>query len=148
MNEDTKNFLITLLWMADNPDEEKRPFIDKSIYDFTPEFVAAADAFVAGFRAHLVKIGFDMAALDHSERTFGGNCYFSLSGHGCGFFDDRNEVIAGLQDIIKEWAGGFRFEELAECYLEVNDDGKIDLSFIPEAIEEYRNKFFKVEEKA
>ena len=77
------------------------------------------------------------------ERSFGGNVYLSLSGHGAGFFDDRNEEVAGLHERIKNWAGGYRFEGLADL-LDVDDDGKIDLSFLPEHIDSRRDALFAV----
>ena len=143
MKQHTMDFLETLLWVADNPDDSVRPFADKTIYDFSDEFVAGAEAFIDAFLDHLIKIGFDTSRLP-GERSFGGNVYFSLSGHGCGFFDDRDEAIADLQEVIQKWAGGRRrFEEL-EYNLDIGDDGKIDLSYIPSAIKQYRDALFAV----
>ena len=52
MKRDTIDFLETLLWVADDPDEERRPLIGKSVYDFSNAFVAGAEAFIDGFRQH------------------------------------------------------------------------------------------------
>jgi hypothetical protein len=143
MKTDTINFLNSLLSMADDPDSRESPFKGTSVYDCTPAFVAAVEKFVDAFRAHLESTGFNMSKLDTAERSFGSNVYFSLSGHGCGFFDDNDEEVAGLHDTLKAWAGAYRFEDLADN-LEVNEEGKIDLAFIPSAIEEYREKYFGV----
>jgi hypothetical protein len=143
MNKDTENFLETLLWVADDPGGETRPFEGMTIHQFAPEMITGAEAFCAGFRAHLEKTGFDMASFDRLERSFGGNCYFSLSGHGVGFFDECDDALSDLQDVIQTWAGHRRFEELANM-LEVNESGKIDIGIIPEAIKEYRDRYFAV----
>jgi len=143
MNKDTKDFLETLLWLADSPDEKERRFINKTVFDFSDKFVEAVDKFMSAFRRHLNGKGWTDRKIDGAERSFGGNVFFSLSGHGCGFFDDRDEDISGLQEVIKEWAGGNRFEEL-EYMLDVGEDGKIDLSFIPSAIDEYRAEWFAI----
>jgi hypothetical protein len=143
MKRDTIDFLETLLWVADDPDEEQRPLLGKSIYDFSDAFVAGAEAFIDGFRQHLIDTGVRPAVLASGERSFGGNVYLSLSGHGAGFFDDRNEEVAELHERIKNWAGGSRFEELADL-LDVGDDGKIDLSFLPEHIDSRRDALFAV----
>lgn len=150
MKKDTQDFLETLLWLADDPDSqegrgEKRQFQNKTIYDFSDAFIAGAESFIDAFRAHLDTIGF--TAWDKMERSFGGNVYFSLSGHGCGFFDDRNDEVSDLQEVIQKWAGDngrrLRFEEL-DCMLDVFEDGKIDISFIPSAIEKQREALFTI----
>jgi len=152
MKTDTINFLEALLFNADaieadacapDIDAELRPLMGKTVYDFTPAFIAAVDKFVSGFRDHLEQTGFPMDKLDASERSFGGNVYWSLSGAGVGFFDDREEVVCKLHERLKTWAGAYRFEDLASN-LDVGEDGKIDLPFIPSAIGEYREKYFGV----
>jgi len=145
MNADTTDFFETLLFIADDPDAETKSvlFEGLTVNDFAPEFIEGVEKFIAAFRDHLKGVGFPVEKLDASERSFGGNVYLSLSGHGAGFFDDRDPDIAGLHEIIKAWAGSFRFEEL-EYHLKVNGDGKIDLSFLPEYIEEQREKLFAV----
>jgi hypothetical protein len=143
MNTDTINFLEALLSNADTPDNGQINLSGKTVYDFTPAFTDAVDKFVSAFRAHLEQTGFPVGKLLNAERSFGGNVYWSLSGAGVGFFDDRDEAIAGLHERLKTWAGPHRFEDLANN-LDVGEDGKIDLAFIPSAIEEYREKYFGV----
>lgn len=145
MKQDTSDFLATLLWVADGPDLDERPLAEMSIYDFSDAFVDAVEKFVDGFRAHLEATGFDMAALDRAERSFGGNVFLSLSGHGCGFFDDNNEDIAALHEVLKAWAGSHRFEEL-EYRLWVGSDGKIDLDAADEFLAKARANMFSVKE--
>ena len=142
MNTDTRDFLATLLFLADDADHDpKRLLMNKTIHDFATEFAEAVERFINDFRAHLAATGFDMSALDGMERSFGGNVYLSLSGHGAGFFDDANQRIAGLQKTIQEWAGGLRFSEL-EYSLDVRPDGKIDLSVLPNFKQwAYKNTF-------
>lgn len=145
MNQDTTDFLATLLTLADDSYREDgdEKLTDKRVCDFSAPFVDAVEAFIAAFRAHLERSGFPLARLADLERSFGGNVYLSLSGHGAGFFDDRDEQLSLLHDMIKAWAGGNRFEEL-ECMLDVGDDGKIDLAIVPEHIDEYRAAMFRV----
>lgn len=144
MDQDTKDFLATLLWLSDAPDAEEAARLQAaSVEDFSPAFIAAVEAFIAGFREHLAKSGFDMSALDKAGRSFGGNVYLSLSGHGAGFFDDRDEEIAALHETIKTWAGGWRFEELGYS-LTFEEDGKIDLAVLPEYVDKARARMFAV----
>lgn len=149
MNQDTKDFLVTLLWLADAPDaEEAERLQEASVYDFSAAFVAAVEAFIDGFRAHLEKKGYKVAELiGRSERSFGGNVYLSLSGHGAGFFDDCDGAIAELHDVLKTWAGGNRFEELGYSIM-FHEDGKIDLDRSPQYLEAERANIFKVPETA
>jgi len=144
MKTDTINFLEVLLFNGTDQDTEQGGVLyGKTVYDFTPAFTNAVDKFVSAFRDHLEQTGFPMDKLDASERSFGGNVYWSLSGAGVGFFDDREEVVCKLHERLKTWAGEYRFEDLANM-LDVGEDGKIDLSFIPSAIEDYREKYFGV----
>ena len=147
MKTDTMQFLETALWIATDPEDDTKPFDGKTVEDFSPEMIEAAESFVDGFRAHLEATGFDMALLDLSERCFGGNVYFSLSGHGVGFFDECRPEIAALQERLEAWSGDkHRFEFLASNLM-VHDNGKIDLAFKPKFLKEYRDKMFKVEKK-
>lgn len=143
MNRDTKDFLETLLWLADSPDANERLTLTKTVYDFSEKFVESVDRFIAAFRRHLTDSGIRPEVIEGAERSFGGNVYLSLSGHGAGFFDDRNEDVAELQDVIKKWAGGNRFEELGGN-LDVGEDGKIDLCYLPQYIDAQRDKLFAV----
>lgn len=74
LSTDTAAFLETLLFVADSPDHEKRPFEDSTIYDFHPEFVAAVDSFIERFREYLSTNHPDMDP-DAGERSFGGNVF-------------------------------------------------------------------------
>lgn len=147
MKQDTIDFLDTLLWLADDPDKAQRELMGKTVYDFSDAFVAGVEAFVAEFRRHLIDTGVRPAVLATSERSFGGNVYLSLSGHGAGFFDDRNPQVAEMHERIKMWAGSCgradRFFEL-DGMLDVGEDGKIDLSFLPEHIDAQRAALFAV----
>lgn len=150
MNQDTKNFLESLFFVADNPDNETREFLASTIYDFSPEFVAGVDSFIAGFREHLSNQENELAArADECERSFGGNVFFTLSGHGCGFWDDRDMELGDyLADQLRAYSGNrYRFENL-EYQIEIPDlgamDGAIDLAILPQFIEERRTALFSV----
>ena len=92
MKTQTLNFLESLLFNAEGGDN---PHLnDKTVYDFTPAFINAAEKFIDGFRAHLEQTGFPVGKLLNAERSFGGNVYWSLSGAGVGFFDGRHGQLA------------------------------------------------------
>jgi len=139
-DSDVANFLETLLFCSQSEDA---PELDgKTIYDFSPEFVAGAESFIDGFRAFLDARGFDFDRLENLERSFGGNCYASLSGHGIGFWDERDPAGDELQALIREYSGNrHRFEMID---LSDDENGKLDLSFIPSALPEYRSRLFTV----
>lgn len=146
MNQDTKDFLETLLFVAEETDEEERDFSCSSIYGFSPEFIAGVDFFIAGFREHLSNQENELAArADECERSFGGNVFFTLSGHGCGFRDDRDMELGDyLADQLRAYSGNhYRFEELDHC-LSFNDNGEIDLSILPQFIGDRRAALFSV----
>lgn len=151
MNTDTSDFLEALLFVADSPDHDERPLEGASIHQFSPEFVSGVDSFIDGFRSYLEAKGFDMDRLDSLERSFGGNVFFSLSGHGVGFFDESGNYPDGdselgdeLQSHLDAYSGNHhRFEGL-DGMLDVSEDGVIDLSILPEFIAEYRAKLFTV----
>lgn len=144
MNKDTTDFLSTLLWLAGDATADEgtdaRALSEKSVYDFSPEFTEGAERFVSAGRAYLEAEGYTADVIDGGERSFGGNVYLSLSGHGAGFFDDRDEKVAALHDVIETWAGGSRFEDID---LTVHK-GTIDLCVLPGYIKEYRDKLFAV----
>lgn len=147
MKTDTAAFLSTLLWLAaDNEDETGRALTHKTIHDFSPAFVAGAEAFVDAFRVYLEATGRGHLA-DAGTRSFGGNVYLSLSGHGAGFFDESDADVAALHDVLKTWSGSvgntLRFEEL-DSMLDVGANGKIDLSIMPDFIDTVRGCLFKV----
>lgn len=139
MTLDCENFLVSLLWAL--PEDESQEVREATIYDFSPEFIAGVESFISGFRDFASER--NPEALDEADncpRSFGGNVYFSLSGHGVGFWDS-NETKA-MQPLLEEYSGSkYRFEELGNM-LSFREDGKLDLSFIPSAIDEYRAKLF------
>lgn len=136
---------MALLWTADRPDDEDRPLLGKTIHDFSEPFKAAVESFVGGYRRHLKRTG-KGGLVDEGERDFGANVYFSLSGHGVGFFDDRNPDVAALQEDLQTWAGRGRFEEL-DCRLYVWEDGKIDLDIKREFLDAERDELFRLPAK-
>jgi len=137
---DTAHFLETLLFCMESPDRPE--LAGKTIYDFSPEFVAGVDSFISGFREYLDGKGFDLSRLDNLERPFGGNCYASLSGHGIGFFDDSDPV----GDELHEWISWYSKSQCRFEHIDLSEDenGKLDLSFIPSALPEYRARLFTV----
>ena len=142
----TASFLETLLFVADNLDYDERPLEGASIYDFAPAFVSAVSNFVHGFRAYLAdKLPELYERCDECARSFGGDVFFSLSGHGCGFWDDRDSELGGaLQTALETFSGSrYRFEELESTLHKDDTTGKIDLAFIPSALEKYRARYFR-----
>ena len=142
----TSDFLESLLFVADNPDYDDRPLEGASTHDFTPLFVSAVSDFVHGFRAYLAEHFPDLhERCDECERSFGGNVFFSLSSHGCGFWDDRDSELGdALHAALEAFSGSrYRFEELESTLSRDEESGKIDLAFIPSALEEYRARYFR-----
>lgn len=127
-------------------DDEEPPYnadlYGRTVYDFAPEIYAGLETFISGFRAYLEAQGVGSDDLDTLERSFGGNVYLSLSGHGCGFWDDRSEIGDTVQAHLEKYSGEkCRFEEMDFS----NDEtGLLDLAFIPSARKEYRDKLFAV----
>lgn len=138
MTQDCQDFLATLLFAL--PEDETQDVRDATIYDFSPEFVSGLKSFISGFRDFANERNPEaLEAADNCPRSFGGNVYFSLSGHGVGFWDD--DETEAMQPLLEEYSGSkYRFEDIS---LSFRDDGKLDLSFIPEALEKYRSKLFK-----
>jgi hypothetical protein len=91
------------------------------------------EGFLSGFRDFAN--GRDLEALeaaDGSPRSFGGNVYLSLSGHGAGFWDSSE--TAAMQPLLEEYSGGkYRFEGIA---LSFREDGKLDLASFMERLED------------
>ena len=139
MSKDCRSFLETLLWAM--PEEGSQEVREATIYDFSPEFIAGVESFIAGFREFAAAR--DPEALeqaDDSPRSFGGNVYFSLSGHGAGFWDSQE--TEAMQPLLEEYSGGkYRFGELGDM-LSFREDGKLDLAIIPKARNERRAKLF------
>lgn len=144
-SKDAQDFLSTLLFICEREDDDDCPLKGKTVFDFSAPFVAGVESFINGFKAHLEAKGFDMGRLDQLENSFGGNVFASLSGAGIGFFDewgDEEKTLGDeLQAAIEEYAGKYRFEQIDVCE---DEDGKLDLAFIPSALPEYRRKLFEV----
>lgn len=135
--KDTADFLTALLFAL--PEYEPEEIREASIYDFSPEFIEAASSFIFAFRDFANDRNPDaLEAADNSPRSFGGNVYFSLSGHGCGFWD--SDDTEPMQALIEEFSRNkYRFEEMR---LSFREDGKLDFAIIPSYLAEYRaNKF-------
>ena len=139
MTKDCESFLETLLWAL--PEDEPQEITEATIHDFSPEFIAGVESFITGFRDFAnERSPAALEAADKYSPSFGGNVYFSLSGHGCGFWDSRD--TEAMQPLLEEYSvNKYRFEEIP---LSFREDGKLDLSFFPEALPEYREKLFKV----
>lgn len=152
LSQDTSDFLETLLWVAYSPDQpETRHIQNWTIHEFHPEFVAAVDSFLSGFRSFLFdkresmdEDGAELLDEDAPSRSFGGNVFFSLSGHGVGFWDDHDsERGEALQAALVEFAGDdkYRFHELESSLAKFK--GRIHLAFRTAAFRrEYLAKYF------
>lgn len=132
MNSHTSDFLESLLFVSDRLE-------GRTIFDFHPDFISAVDSFIAKFETFLAKRGFDFARLDDLQRSFGGNVFFSLSGHGCGFWDERDPVGEELDAHLETFAGRYRFEQID---LSTHRGGKIDLSIRVPFVAQYRARMF------
>jgi hypothetical protein len=143
MSPDASDFLAALSFSAG----EDNPIQDCSIFDFHPDLVSAVENFCQGFREYLETLDLNPDDIQDS-RSFGGNVYFSLSGHGCGFWDDSGPWGDVFQAALENYAGGkYRFETLAEnC--DFQPGGKINLCFIPRARPEYLKKYFGIPDLA
>ncbi len=135
MKTDTRDFLSALIF-GQAPDDDGNYSMDqKTPDDFSPAFIAGAEQFIDGFLDYLTLREIE---IPESDRSFGGNDYFSLSGHGVGFWDSRD--TEHLQSHLETYSGRkYRFEEID---LSEDENGKLDLSFIPSAIAEYRTRLF------
>ena len=136
-SQDAQDFLEAILWAYPQNEDGENPMDGKSVFDFSSAFIAGAESFLSGFRSYLSDRGFD---IPEPRQSFGSNVYFSLSGHGCGFWD--SEHSEHIQPLLEGYSGKrYRFEEID---LSEDEDGKLDLSFLPEFIAEYRNRLFAV----
>jgi hypothetical protein len=168
MNSDTQDFLEALLFVAaDGQHQGHNHRANWTIHQFHPEFQEAVDRFISGFREYLTakademtegpESAFDDVLFgyldnpDDCERSFGGNVFFSLSGHGVGFWDDSNgERGKALQSALEAYSaqdsrqrfeGKYRFEELESNLAKFS--GKIHLAFRTAAHRrEYLDKYF------
>jgi hypothetical protein len=135
MKTDTQNFLEAILFAYPENENGENEMDGKSVYDFSPAFIEGAEQFIDGFRDYLTLREIEIT---ESDRSFGGNVYFSLSGHGAGFWDSHD--TEHLQAHLVAYSGDkYRFEQIDLCE---DENGKLDLSFIPSAIEEYRTRLF------
>lgn len=152
MTRDAFDFLSTVLWLAAESEKENEPVTkrwhvrDCTVHDVHPDMVAAVERFCGGFRDWLERRGFDSGRLDQLTRSFGGSTYFSLSGHGCGFWDENPstdpELGDELHNLLREYSGNqHRFEEL-ESSLYRHLDGKVHLHYMPAYLSHYLTKMF------
>lgn len=150
MNSDTSDFLESLLWAL--PEDHAARKNGWTVREFHPEFIAAVDSFLSGFREYLLlkadalaegpedQFSEDLWSLydspeDAGSRSFGGNVYFSLSGHGVGFWDEAE--TKPLQTALEAYAGSrHAFEHIDLCKF----SGRIHLA--------YRTAAFRREELA
>lgn len=126
---DAADFLEALLFVADGHNEETAHVKNWTIHEFHPKFVDAVEAFLQGFRSSLANSHPDLDPAD-CERSFGGNVFFSLSGHGCGFWDERfeDDTADQLQTALEAFSGDkYRFEQL-DCQL-AKFNGRIHLAY-------------------
>lgn len=124
LNSDSAAFLETLLWVG--------PHVSAwTIHEFHPEFTAALESFLDGFRDFITvknESRDEEIDPDACARSFGGNVFFSLSGHGCGFWDESGDEGDILQAWLAEYSGGkYRFVELESNLAKFN--GKIHLAY-------------------
>ena len=139
MDTAKQNFLAALGFSAG----EDSPILDASIFDYDDKLVEAVSAFISGFRDYLESKGIE--PLDDSPRSFGGNVFFSLSGHGVGFWDEGTEQGDANQAALEAYAGGrHRFEGLADDLDFEDDGGEINFAVYPQFLDERRARYFSV----
>jgi hypothetical protein len=135
ISRDARDFLEAVIFAYPEDESGANPLSERSAYDFSSDFVSAVESFISGFRSFLDERGVEIPDCD---RSFGGNVYFSLSGHGCGFWDS-NET-EHIQPLLEKYAGSrYAFEQLDLCD---DENGHLDLAFLPEYRAEYRRKMF------
>ncbi len=136
----TKDFLATLLFTSDDK------FAFASVHDFSTNFVISVEFFIDGFYNYLVKNAPELIErINDCDNSFGGNIYFTLSGHGCGFWDDGDKELGkNLTNQLYSYSKDKRRFEQLDIYLDYDEQDKIDLGFIPKVLKEYRDKFFTV----
>lgn len=153
---DAKDFLETLLWVASENEKDTRyqdgksvedgELYEKTIYDFSDKFKIAVCNFCWSVKDEILEIEGVEDELEKCSRSFGGNLFFSLTGHGCGFFDESYADTEKIESAIFSFVNRYQLEDLENMLWVDDETGKIDLCFTPEAIEEYRDKYFKVRE--
>jgi hypothetical protein len=119
MNKDTENFLIALLWSY-SWDCSELDEGDYTIYSFPTEFVARVEHFLRGFDTYLERYTtpMDIDAANNCARSFGGNVFFSLSGHGAGFWDESEPWGERLQKHLEAYAGNRYIFEGVDLFLD------------------------------
>ena len=136
MRTETANFLEALIFANKETNED---LSGASIYDFHLDFINAADYFVYKFMEYLSDKGINGDDLETLERLFGCNVYFSLSGHGCGFWDDSSELGKIVNDHLIAFSGSqYRFEQMDIG----KRRGKLDLAFKVKFVDKYRKAMF------
>lgn len=145
MDTDTESFLAAVSFSAG----EDNPILDANVHDYHPDLVAAVSKFCGAFRSYCQDLGLDP---DYDgEDHFGHNVFFSLSGHGCGFWDDSGPWGDVFQAALENFAGSkYLFEELAWNldWEGEKGDSKIHLSFLPQYLAEYLQKYFGIPDVA
>ncbi len=141
LSTDAESFLETLLWVAVRDTRETDHIKNWTVHEFHPEFVAALETFLSGFRKSLAKLPPGLDPDECCNRSFGGNVFFSLSGHGVGFWDER-ENGDELQAALEAYSGNrHRFEALDGNLSKFH--GKIHLAYRTAALRrEYLAKTF------
>jgi len=140
IDSDTSDFLTALTYSAG----EDSPILDAPPDAFHPDFIEAVSRFCSAFREYCGTLGLDP---DAADRSFGGNVYFTLSGHGCGFWDDSGPWGDVLTCVLEHFAGGkYRFEQLSSevDYRTRGTVRKIDFSVYVQYLAETRAKRFAV----
>lgn len=116
-SKDTCDFLETFAWA----NEDCSSVGDWTIHTIQPEIIQWLNNWLEGAWE---AIGEEWE--EHSEgRSFGGECYLSLSGHGAGIWDWSCDEAAQIQAKLESYAGSkYLFEEMmmtaenGEIYLE------------------------------
>ena len=137
-NTDTADFCEALLFAFPEHDNGENEIEGKTIFDFSAAFETAIDSFISGFREYLSDSDIE---IPDSHRSFGGNVFYGLSGHGCGFWDSSD--TEHLQAHLEAYSGNkYRLEHMDICE---DESGKLDIAILPEFIADYRKKMFAVE---
>lgn len=107
MKQDTMDFLEAMLFGYNWEDSELNEE-DITVFDIDVKFVEYIDAFIEGFYEFLSERDVEFP---DSERSFGGNIYWSLSGHGAGFWDSSETEY--MQEWLEGYAGHkYKFEQV------------------------------------
>jgi hypothetical protein len=139
MTKHAQDFLEALLWSNEEQEEELK---GRTVFEFDPRIVEALESFISSFQAYL-SIRFEMDKVYALERSFGANCYFDLSGHGVGFWDDRDDLGREVSNAYRLFAGQYRFEQLGSNLMWNDVTNQIELSFKYEYQQKFINKYFR-----